>query len=580
MKKRSVKIFISLLAIISLAACGKASIDPTLAPIYTQVSLTVRAQLTETMPTVVPSIAATATSTPKPKPTRTPIIPTIAFATFAPTKLPSEIQASLALETLDAFDGHNLRHIAGWSDGFIGFRWMDSEHLSLHAITGWGGYVNKGESRWFVYPMVINLNSGKVWLRPTGMHTALHISSLQSLPPELAVVVLESDTGTSTAIYSLDGDLLKTYNGALMDVSPSGSKILLVSKASDANNGTETKWIDLLNNKEVVFDWQESSSGYSYSAYQPVWASDEMSVFAPTAFVSLYGNAKTGESYIVPDYLPPTDQLYVDEADYLIGAPHHSYGVWVLGDTYLLARWNEHDEGTPGYVSFFDPAKKAYRNLSAMLGLPYLLELGVNLDPPYPCQNGHPTAASGGRYIWLNCQDGGRLIDMQTFKVKKYPYYQDLTLDWSGNGNVAFLHDSYSDIPQEILFAASGEIKEIPGFKHMSCSTWHPKQNVFLYMSDNRQRLLIFDAQTMSAKQQVDLPTAMNCPIWNGRGDKVIMAAKDGSLWQIDYPALSHLEQLTEPMEGLTNWVLSSDGTSIAFVVDHDIYIVDTKRKP
>ena len=54
----------------------------------------------------------------------------------------------------------------------------------------------------------------------------------------------------------------------------------------------------------------------------------------------------------------------------------------------------------------------------------------------------------------------------------------------------------------------------------------------------------------------------------------------DGSLWQIDYPALENVEQLTLPMPAVKDVFWSPDGSYLAFVSDKDIYIVDAIRNP
>lgn len=557
--KNNAKYFIYLWMMISLAACGKSSSDKALEALQTEVSLTVVVQLTET--------ALISTATPSAIVTHQPT-PTI-ITTVIPTKLPSDVQASLVIETLDAFDGHGLRRISGWSDGFDGFKWVDSRRLLIHPITGMRWYSEHGSNNpWASYTALINLDSGKVWLPPTELYL---LSFLQKASGQL--VVLLADTDTATLMYSLDGDLLKTYKGTLLGVSPSGSKIILASNASDPNTGTEITWIDLLNNKEVMFDWEQSAS--SYDCCRPIWSSDEMSVYTTSNFGNFYANAKTGESYRV-SYTSHAGE----DADHLIGSPHHSYGTWVFNNSYLLASWDEHDEGTPGYVSFFDPAKKAYRNLSALAGLPYLFEMtAVDPDnPPYPCDNGHPIA-SGGRYVWVNCQDGGRLIDMQTFKAKSYPDYSQAILEWSADGSFAFLSYSHNDPDPQILSAVSNQLSPMPD--KALCYAWHPKQNIFLYLSSDKKTLSIFNAQSTLVQQQVILPKVVyQCPKWNTRGDKIIMIVQDDSLWQIDYPSYSNLEQLTKSIRGVKYFAVSPDDRLIALSVEPDIYLIDTRRKP
>lgn len=82
-----------------------------------------------------------------------------------------------------------------------------------------------------------------------------------------------------------------------------------------------------------------------------------------------------------------------------------------------------------------------------------------------------------------------------------------------------------------------------------------------------------------------ELPFALQKPSftnaqfsWSPDGEKLALVAKDGSLWQVDYPALQNLEQLMPSMPdvGSLNW--SPDGNSIAFISGSDIYVVETNK--
>ena len=73
-----------------------------------------------------------------------------------------------------------------------------------------------------------------------------------------------------------------------------------------------------------------------------------------------------------------------------------------------------------------------------------------------------------------------------------------------------------------------------------------------------------------------------------------MLVSKDNSLWQIDYPNLDTLEQLTpvmpistDPADGrnmsvslIGNVSWSADGDSLAFVGGTDIYIIDMRARP
>ena len=102
---------------------------------------------------------------------------------------------------------------------------------------------------------------------------------------------------------------------------------------------------------------------------------------------------------------------------------------------------------------------------------------------------------------------------------------------------------------------------------------------------------MLLDAQTMSV-QEVTLPIFLREIVWSPDGDKIALIAEDSSVWQIDYPKLENIEQLTSAMPGLVpvqpggrvprvqNVTWSPDGTALAFISDTDIYIVDTSVSP
>jgi len=81
----------------------------------------------------------------------------------------------------------------------------------------------------------------------------------------------------------------------------------------------------------------------------------------------------------------------------------------------------------------------------------------------------------------------------------------------------------------------------------------------------------------MSVKEW-ELPSTFDNLIWSPDGSHIALIAKDGSLWQVDYPNLENFEQLTEPTPDVRGVSWSPDDNSIAFVSGSDIYIVDTAK--
>jgi Tol biopolymer transport system component len=85
------------------------------------------------------------------------------------------------------------------------------------------------------------------------------------------------------------------------------------------------------------------------------------------------------------------------------------------------------------------------------------------------------------------------------------------------------------------------------------------------------------DVRTLSV-QKLSLPAAFREPVWSSEGNRIALVAEDGSLWQVDYPTLENLEQLTPTLPDVhaVNW--SPDGDSIAFISGSDIYVVETNK--
>ena len=66
--------------------------------------------------------------------------------------------------------------------------------------------------------------------------------------------------------------------------------------------------------------------------------------------------------------------------------------------------------------------------------------------------------------------------------------------------------------------------------------------------------------------------------VWSPTGEKLALVDEDGSLWQVGYPALENLEQLTPPLTNVTDVNWSHDGSSIGFISGSDIYIVEANK--
>lgn len=493
---------------------------------------------------------------------------------FEPTQIPGLLQSALTVETLSSFNGHSLQRIGGWDHGFKSFEWLDAQHLLLYPFAGVTSA--HGSLVAVTYPVVINRNSKNIWI-PHPSQVGFHSQRpLLYWSPQLgALIVSRSDT--SVDIFSPDGIIFNSYQGELLGVSPSATKILVDGDTL----------IDLRNGETVDFAWYQTYPAteffeYARSYFHPIWSPDEMRVYS---CCYLYGDARTSTSYGMPYNEITIDGKKVDNYFLL----EHFYGTWVLDDTYLLPIWGSALDGSPNFIPLFDPATKTYRNLSAMIGLPNSIE---NTPMAY-C--GPPSAKRGGRYIWVYCKDGGHLIDLVTFQSQTYPIFStdsgwpNPSIEWSADEEFAWLSGNGF---VQILSVNSEELKPLPeGCYFLS---WHLKDDIFACLSIDGQSLFLIDAKTVSIQKEIILPIELQEMIWSSDGKRIALLARDSSLWQVDYPMLENLEQLTiampewtQPRYGNTtdeslvkNVLWSPNGVSLAFIGGADIYVVDTVNNP
>ena len=96
-------------------------------------------------------------------------------------------------------------------------------------------------------PIIMNLENGHIWLPPVKTPASPEICDTVEWSSELGIVILpEEHDGISTvSTYTYDGYKLASYTGSLVDVSPSGTKILL----------TDSTVIDLQTNKKIRLNW-------------------------------------------------------------------------------------------------------------------------------------------------------------------------------------------------------------------------------------------------------------------------------------------------------------------------------------
>ena len=225
-----------------------------------------------------------------------------------------------------------------------------------------------------------------------------------------------------------------------------------------------------------------------------------------------------------------------------------------------------------------------------MIGLPYSFE---NLADQTYC--GRPSAASRGRYVWVECMDGGHLIDLATFQSQAYPAigmplgwsaFATPDVEWSSDGKFARIS---GDGDERILSVESKELKTSPAGSNV---VWHPTSNTLAYLSNEGRTLSLLDAGTM-ATQEAALPGVFQGISWSPTGELIALLAEDGSVWQIDYPGLKYLEQLTPPSAPgsvpapsnirrpqTNHLVWLPDGSALAVTGGVDVYIADAGGNP
>ena len=306
----------------------------------------------------------------------------------------------------------------------------------------------------------------------------------------------------------------------------------------------------------------------------PLWSADEMRVYSCCYH---YGDARSGTSLDIP-----YDQTRLDGNDpgtYRLG---NLSGTWVFGGKYMLSQWKSPmDMSIPGFNPLFDPAAKIYHSLPSIVGRPKMD--WDKAGAPY-CQQAY--AALDGQYVWLECTDADYLIDLATFTSQAYPAYALSWVNWSADGKFAQMNADLppQDLPRQILSTGSKDMAGLP--PGLSCSAWHPVDDVLVCLSRDGRTLSLWDAGSMSTRKEVALPVAfqgwdIDQFVWSPDRRQLTLLAKDGSYWEIDYPGLDHLEQLTPPMPAAIylrpiRW--APDGSALTFMSDMDVYIVNAKR--
>ena len=514
--------------------------------------------ISDTSPTPV-AVFITTTPVPSPLPTfiviptgtsSAPALPTL-IPTIEPSTLSTLLSKAFSVQTLEGINGHNIKVIGKWSYGFGcgGYDWLDSSHLLLYPSTGqvydmsFGG-TGSGKNL-VTQPAVINVETGKVWL--PYIKRAKPSEECETIPWSRDLGILITGNKLSVGIYTFDGDFVSHYQGELVSVSPSRTKIIVADDTI----------IDLRSNKIVDLDWyMNEDDGSGMLSFSPYWSSDEERVYRCCFH---FADIHTGDSF---DF--NMDDLVGTGKKLPLYSTHLS-GKWVRNNNYFLIDWNWVYEGDQNYLPMFDPASKKYYDVREKAGIPP--------DEGCPVTSISPN----GMYVWLQCWSNSYLINLETFNSVTYPHYGVDDIAWSKDGQFAWVKESNSNI-REVLAVSNGELKSLNIKTPFDLPFWwHPSNHLLAYISEDKQKIRLVNAENMSL-QEADLPTTFSHIVWNPSGDHIALVAEDGSLWQVNYPNLDSLEQLTISLPNVQNVSWSPDGKSISFISNSKIYIVETTK--
>ncbi|MBK9007089.1 MAG: DPP IV N-terminal domain-containing protein [Anaerolineae bacterium] len=534
--------------------------------------LTACSQTSQSSSTVVPSfVRPTITPAAIPSPFSTlsvEITPTQVFVpptlipTIDPAVVPELLSKAFFIQFLDGPNGHNIRQITGWDYGLGGgyrfscppFQWMDEQHLLLFPATGQvydSAYITGVN---IVHqPVIINFESGHTWLPYVNQVASPLSCNGVYWSKELGMVLRPGNNSSAydyndrPAIftYTLDGQDINHYWGKLLTISPSGTKILV----------DDDTVIDLTSNKIIELAWYMN---YDSGTSRFFWSSDETRIYR---CCHQYADITTGRSY----------SFDVTELRSTNGEPARSTmlpftkGQWVRNDTFFLVEWSWIDDGDIRYLPMFDPARKIIYDVRAMAG--------ISEDLTCPETSTSPT----GEYVWIMCYGGDYLVNLFNFESTAYPGYSQMEINWSADGQSAWLNDFIND-KIELLSLSNKELTTLSPYQVTELSfRWHPIGGYLASLSTDNQVLEILNSKTMSTEKLV-LPLSFRDLIWSPTGEKIALVAVDGSLWQVDFPTLENLEQLTSSFTDVQDAHWSPDGNSIAIVSGSNIYIVEITK--
>jgi WD40 repeat protein len=175
------------------------------------------------------------------------------------------------------------------------------------------------------------------------------------------------------------------------------------------------------------------------------------------------------------------------------------------------------------------------------------------------------------------------LVDLKT--LKSQPYHSS-NVDWSANGKYALIGNQVLTLSDKTLRSLPA-IPDFEKFSYRITDAWHPTAGARLIIYADKQKhqfLYLLDIETLTYRH-LALPSNFDDDqgisiTWSPNGDHLALVATDGSLWQMDYPKLENLEQLTSPIEDVKDISWSPDGRYLSYVGGTDIYIIEVESKP